>query len=117
VALVTSPAKIKKKITPVVIYTAMHKIEGFYYSFENSERLLDDLNARNTEFIPLTDVKITKLETGDGLIVASFVAVNVHSITLFFPNPKAASAGGKEIRLGQSFTASETVPDLVIGTA
>lgn len=107
----TPSVRIKKTITPIIIYTATHRIEGFYYSFESSERLLDDLNGRNTEFIPVTEARITTLGTHDGLIVAKFVAVNVHSIALFFPNPKGVGAE-KESRL----VASDIVPDLIIGT-
>jgi hypothetical protein len=62
----------------------------------------------------LTDARITKLESANGLILASFGAVNVPSIALFFPNTKAVSAGRKESLLKQRFAGSETVPDLVI---
>ncbi|HEV2359531.1 MAG TPA: hypothetical protein VGZ23_18220 [bacterium] len=111
----TSPLKVKKGALPVVIYTATHRIEGLYHSFDSGVRLLDDLNARETAFIPLTDARITKLEGDAGLIVAGFVAVNLHSITLFFPNPKAVPTRKQESLSERRFMESTTVPGLVIG--
>jgi len=87
-----SSSKIEKKVIPVVIYTATHRIEGFYHAFDNGGRLLDDLNEQHRDFIPVTDVRMTKLGGGDDqLTVANFLAVNRQTINLFFPNPKVVA--------------------------
>lgn len=100
-----SPFHVNKGLLPVVIYTATHRIEGFYHTFDDGRRILDDLNGQGRAFIPLTDARITKLQGhGEDLIVAHFVAISLHSITLFFPNPKvvapsrrtSSSRGGAE---------------------
>lgn len=89
---------VDKGLLPVVIYTATHRIEGFYHTFDDGRRILDDLNGQGRAFIPLTDARITKLQGqghGDDLIVAQFVAISLHSITLFFPNPKVVAPSKK----------------------
>jgi hypothetical protein len=95
---VTSATKVEKKQVPVVLYTATHKIEGFYHAFDNGGRLLDDLNGQERQFVPLVDVRVTRLQ-GDGeLMTAKFLAVNLHSVAMFLPNPKLISGA----RLGRS---------------
>ena len=77
-----------KKKVPVLIYTATHRIEGMYHAHETA-RLLDDLNGRQKEFVPLTDVKVGSLQNeNQSILEAEFVAVNIHNITLFCPDPK-----------------------------
>ncbi len=56
--------KVQKMKIPVVIFTADHKFEGTYHSYEGN-RLLDDLNARQKPFIPLTQVRVTDLRHKD----------------------------------------------------
>jgi uncharacterized protein DUF6812 len=85
---VESTAKIAKKPIPVVIYTATHRIEGLYHAFDNGKRLLDDLNEQGRNFVPLTEVRVTKLTADGEVFVAKFLAVNLLGITLFFPNTK-----------------------------
>jgi hypothetical protein len=117
--------KIEKSLVPVVIYTATHRIEGFYHAFDNGGRLLDDLNEQGRNFIPLTEVRISKLTTDGEVLVSKFLAVNVQSITLFFPNPKvvarktteSASRPSQEPPVGrQRFVESSFVPDLLVGS-
>jgi uncharacterized protein DUF6812 len=117
--------KIKKRLVPVVIYTATHRIEGFYHADDNGHRLLDDLNEQERDFIPLTEVRITKLGHIDGdVVVAKFLALNRQTIALFFPNPKVVSQEGQDDRsaeqspkLRQRFVESAIVPGLLLGTA
>lgn len=115
--------KIEKSLVPVVIYTATHRIEGFYHAFDNGGRLLDDLNEQARNFIPLTEVRISKLASDGDVLVSKFLAVNVQSIALFFPNPKvvaqknpdSASRPNEEPRIaGQRFIESAFVPDLLL---
>ncbi|MDR7419781.1 MAG: hypothetical protein QN178_12835 [Armatimonadota bacterium] len=85
--------RVLKKETPVVIYTATHKIEGIYHAHEGV-RLLDDLNGKSAkQFFPLTDVKVTSLQ-GEGRVVfeSDFAAINVHDITLLCPSPRPPRA-------------------------
>jgi hypothetical protein len=116
--------KIEKKLIPVVIYTATHKIEGFYHAFDNGGRLLDDLNEQQRDFLPLTDVRMVKLAAPEGdRVVAKFLAVNRQSIVLFFPNPKVAAQDTRASDRrsddisgpGRRFEQSPFVPGLVMG--
>ena len=85
--------KVQKKKQHVILYTSTHRIEGTYFALDGV-RLFDDLNARQTEFIPLTDVRVTSLQNESEILFKSeFVAVNVHGITLFSPNPKVLNGG------------------------
>ncbi|HLW47117.1 MAG TPA: hypothetical protein VKW09_05055 [bacterium] len=121
----TSPLKIKKSVVPVVIYTATHRIEGFYHAREDVGRLLDDLNEQGRQFIPVTDARVTGLR-GDGeTVVSKFLAVNLRSITLFFRNPKLvpqktkqglSRPGEEPADSGSEWVRSSVVPDLLIGT-
>lgn len=107
---VASSVKIKKSQVPVVIYTATHRIEGFYHALDNGGRLLDDLNDQGRHFIPVTDARVTKVQ-GDGeTVVSKFLAVNLLSIILFFRNPKVMSPGA-----GRQWVESPLVPDLLVG--
>ena len=118
--------KIKKRLVPVVIYTATHRIEGFYHAYDNGHRLLDDLNEQERDFIPLTEVRITKLGHIDGdVVVAKFLALNRQTITLFFPNPKVVSQEEQDERsrsaepspkMRPRFVESAIVPGLLLGT-
>ena len=118
--------KIEKKVViPVVLYTATHRIEGFYHALDNGGRLLDDLNEQHRDFIPLTNVRMTPLSGAEGqLTVAKFLAVNRQTIMLFFPNPKVVPQSGEGIepasREGSTpakrFVKSPYVADLVLGT-
>jgi hypothetical protein len=107
---VTSSVKIKKSQVPVVIYTATHRIEGFYHALDNGGRLLDDLNDQGRHFIPVTDARVTKLQSEGETVVSKFLAVNLLSITLFFRNPKVVGPAA-----GRQWVESSVVPDLLIG--
>jgi hypothetical protein len=82
--------RVLKRETPVVIYTATHRIEGTYHAHEGV-RFLDDLNGRTAkQFFPLTDVKVTSLENEARILFESdFVAINIRDITLLCPSPRA----------------------------
>lgn len=116
--------RIEKKLIPVVLYTATHRIEGFYHAYDNGGRLLDDLNAQHRDFIPLTNVRMTPLSGAEGqLMLAKFLAVNRQTIMLFFPNPKVVAQGNEaesSSRDGSTpakrFAKSPYVPDLVLGS-
>ena len=117
--------KIEKSLVPVVIYTATHRIEGFYHAFDNGGRLLDDLNEQGRNFIPLTEVRISKLMTDGEVLVSKFLAVNVQSIALFFPNPKvvaqkctdrASRPNEETTTTGPRFVESAFVPDLLVSS-
>ncbi|HKX19924.1 MAG TPA: hypothetical protein VJT33_18120 [bacterium] len=115
--------RIEKKLIPVVLYTATHRIEGFYHADDNGGRLLDDLNAQHRDFIPLTNVRMTPLGAEGQLMVAKFLAVNRRTIMLFFPNPKvvpqegeAESASRDGSTPAQRFKTSPYVPGLVLGS-
>ena len=113
----------KKVLIPVVLYTATHRIEGFYHAFDNGGRLLDDLNEQHRDFIPLTNVRMTPLNAAEGqLMVAKFLAVNRQTIMLFFPNPKvvpqgseAESASREGSTTPKRFVKSPYVPNLMLG--
>lgn len=107
----TSSVKIKKSQVPVVIYTATHRIEGFYHALDNGGRLLDDLNDQGRHFIPVTDARVTKLQSDGETVVSKFLAVNLLSIILFFRNPKVMPPAA-----GRQWAESPVVPDLLIGT-
>ncbi|HET7266117.1 MAG TPA: hypothetical protein VFL28_15750 [bacterium] len=120
-----SSPKVEKKLVPVVIYTSTHKIEGLYHAYDNGGRLLDDLNEQGRDFVPLTEVRMSKLSSPDGeRIVTKFLAVNRLSITLFFPNPRVAATESGPGTLpphetsgaGAHLMQSPFVPDLVIST-
>jgi hypothetical protein len=110
VETVTLSAKIKKSQVPVVIYTATHRIEGLYHALDNGGRLLDDLNDQGRHFIPVTDARVTKLQSDGETVVSKFLAVNLLSITLFFRNPKVMPSAP-----GRQWVESPGVPDLLIG--
>lgn len=114
----------KKVVIPVVLYTATHRIEGFYHALDNGGRLLDDLNEQHRDFIPLTNVRMTPLGAAEGqLTVAKFLAVNRQTIMLFFPNPKLVPQGGEGVesasRQGSTparrFVKAPLGTDLVLG--
>jgi hypothetical protein len=122
---VTSPLKIDKNLVPVVIYTATHRIEGSYHAFGNGGRLLDDLNEQRRTFIPLTDVRVAKLQADGEVVVAKFLAVNLLSVMLFFPNPKVVTqkradglsrSGGELPVAKRRFVESAIEPGLLVGT-
>ena len=108
---VTSSVKIKKSQVPVVIYTATHRIEGFYHALDNGGRLLDDLNDQGRHFIPVTDARVTKLQAEGETVVSKFLAVNLLSITLFFRNPKVMAPAA-----GRQWVESSVVPNLLVGS-
>lgn len=121
----TSSVKIKKSPIPVVIYTTTHRIAGMYHALDNGGRLLDDLNEQGRHFMPLTDARVSKSQGDGDVVVSKFLAVNLRSITLFFQNPKVvprestesrSRPGGQAPAAKADYAASETVPDLVIGT-
>ena len=75
--------KAEKKAVRVTIYTERHKIEGTYHMVPDA-RFSDDLNARQKDFIPLTQVTISDLQDGGGGPTATdFLALNKHHIVLF----------------------------------
>ena len=87
--------KVGKESVPVVVYTATHRIEGVYHAFGGGSRLLDDLNGRQKEFMPLTDVKLASLQNESSIVLESpFVAVNVHSIQVVCPDPRFVDGSG-----------------------
>ena len=112
----------KKIVIPIVLYTATHRIEGFYHASDNGGRLLDDLNEQHRDFIPLTNVRMTPLGAAEGqLTVAKFLAVNRLTIMLFFPNPKVVPQGGESasregLTPAKRFVQLPYVSDLVLGT-
>lgn len=81
--------KVPKGAISVVIYTAAHRIEATYHTHQDVSRLLDDLNGRQKDFIPLTNVKVANLQDETRIVFESdFIAFNKHSIVLFSENPK-----------------------------
>ena len=90
--------KIEKKKIPVLIHTVTHRIEGNYFMFQ-SARLLDDLNGRHKDFVPLTDARISTLAgEGEILIESDFLAINKNHIVLFTSNPRVTEATTSKIR-------------------
>lgn len=70
---------------PVVIFTSDHKFEGVYHSYEGN-RLLDDLNARQKPFVPLTRVRITNLgDENAAPLELDFLAVHIDHVTFVAP--------------------------------
>lgn len=77
--------KVQKMRIPVVLFTADHKLEGVYHSYEGN-RLLDDLNARQKPFVPLTQVRVTDLQHENAApLELDFLAVHVDHITFVAP--------------------------------
>lgn len=84
------PMKAEKKEVRVTIYTERHKVDGIYHMVPDA-RFSDDLNARQKDFIPLTQVTITDLhDAGSPPMTSDFLAVNKHHIVMFLVNPPAA---------------------------
>lgn len=90
--------RIAKKKIPVLIHTVTHRIEGNYFMLQNA-RLLDDLNGRHKDFVPLTEAKISSLAgEGEILIESDFLAINRNHIVLFTSNPRVMGATTTRIR-------------------
>lgn len=90
--------RIAKTKIPVLIHTVTHKIEGNYFMLQNA-RLLDDLNGRHKDFVPLTDAKISSLlNEGEILIESDFLAINRNHIVLFTSNPRVMDATASRTR-------------------
>jgi hypothetical protein len=91
--------KVAKTKVAVTVYTPTHRIDGTYFMVPGS-RLIDDLNARQKQFIPLSDVQITSLH--DGVEMRSrydFIALSVQSIMLFCPHPKMGDIGRQTLEV------------------
>lgn len=65
----------------VVIHTATEKIEGTAHVLSDS-RLLDLLNRRDDNFIPISDAKLFDLKSGQLLFSTNFLAVNKNQVIL-----------------------------------
>jgi hypothetical protein len=67
----------------VTIYTERHKVDGTYHMFPDG-RFSDDLNARQKDFIPLTQATIADLhDAGGPPVTTNFLAVNKHHVVMF----------------------------------
>lgn len=109
--------KVQKKKLRVIVYTSTHRIEGTYSTMDGI-RLLDDLNARQTEFVPLTDVRVTSLQNESEILFRSeFVAVNVHGITLFSPNPKVVNDSIESRLMGRTRATAAEHASLLMSSA
>jgi hypothetical protein len=98
--LVVSMANtLEKEQVAVTIYTATHRIEGTYFMYSGTP-FIDDLNARQREFIPLRDVEITYMHNGVEMQAwYDFIALNVSSIALFCPSPKMVGGGRQTLEI------------------
>ena len=81
-------AFVKKETIDAVIRTSGEKIEG-KISILPHDRLLDMLNQREENFIPVTDATVYCLVTGDVLFKSEFLAVNKLNIILIFKQQKS----------------------------
>jgi hypothetical protein len=91
--------KIEKIKIAVTIHTATHRIDGTYFMVPDS-RFIDDLNARQREFIPLRDAVVTSSRDGvDTEYRCDFIAVSVRNIVLFSPNPKTVDGARRVLRI------------------
>ena len=79
---------VKKKTTPVIIYTEQNRIEGTAnllggerYTFDN--RLVDLMNYGVKRFIIITDVRVFNLQ-GELLYTSEFLLLNKDFITLVY---------------------------------
>lgn len=92
-------ANIEKEKVAVTIYTATQRIDGTYFMCPGTP-FIDDLNARQKEFIPLRDVEITYMHNGVEMQAwYDFIALSVGSITLFCPSPKLVGAGRQTLEI------------------
>ena len=83
-------AFVKKETIDAVIRTSGEKIEG-KISILPHDRLLDMLNQREENFIPVTDATVYCLVTGDVLFKSEFLAVNKLNIILIADHLVTAS--------------------------
>ncbi len=91
--------KIEKTKVAVTIYTATHRVDGTYFTIPGT-RFIDDLNARQKQFIPLRDATITPSHDGvERQSRCDFIAVSVRSIMFFCPNPRAIDATRRVLQI------------------
>ncbi len=91
--------KIEKTKVAVTIYTATHRIDGTYFTIPGA-RFIDDLNARQKQFIPLRDAIITSSHDGvERQSQCDFIAVSVRSIMFFYPNPRTVDATRRVLQI------------------
>ena len=81
-------AFVKKETIDAVIRTSGEKIEG-KISILPHDRLLDMLNQREENFIPVTDATVCCLVTGNVLFKSEFLAVNKLNIILISKQQKS----------------------------
>ena len=81
---------VKKETIDAVIRTSGEKIEG-KISILPHDRLLDMLNQREENFIPVTDATVCCLVTGNVLFKSEFLAVNKLNIILIADHLVTAS--------------------------
>ena len=79
---------VKKETIDAVIRTSGEKIEG-KISILPHDRLLDMLNQREENFIPVTDATVYCLVTGNVLFNSEFLAVNKQNIILISKQQKS----------------------------
>ena len=84
----TNGTFVKKEMFDVVIRTSGGKIEG-KISILPHDRLLDMLNQREENFIPVTDATVYCLVTGNVLFKSEFLAVNKQNIILISKQQKS----------------------------
>ena len=83
-------AFVKKETIDAVIRTSGEKIEGKIAILPH-DRLLDMLNQREENFIPVTDATVYCLVTGNVLFKSEFLAVNKLNIILIADHLVTAS--------------------------
>ena len=84
----TDSTFVKKETIDAVIRTSGEKIEG-KISILPHDRLLDMLNQREENFIPVTDATVYCPVTGDVLFKSEFLAVNKLNIILISKQQKS----------------------------
>ena len=77
--------QIDKEKLPVDIYTNSFHLEGNTYIYPGS-RVTDMMSSRDThDFIPLTDVIVYSISTGEELFRSDFLNLNKQHIVMVYP--------------------------------
>ncbi len=75
---------VEKHQVPVIVFTALHRIEGTMYTYKDA-RILDELNAGGKDFIALTDVQVFPATSDILLYEVGFMSLNKHHISHLLP--------------------------------
>lgn len=78
----------------VIIFTERELVEGTYFHHRGL-RMSDALNSaspRDPRYLPLADVRVTNLQTGEELFQSRFLLVAHSKIVFMMPRPEIVSS-------------------------